>query len=100
MARSAISSSSSSSSRNNGASASAAAVDTGGRDDELRNLAAVLADFERGILSVASKVGAVKEAVVELVVGSEDAFGNSIASGPTPYGYNNNSNRRRGTAVR
>ena len=80
-----------------------------GRDDELRNLAAVLADFERGILSVASKVGAVKENVVELVVGSEDAFGNTVlASAPTGYYNSNNNNnnnnihnnRRKGTAVR
>ncbi len=36
-----------------------------GRDDDLRSLSAVLADFERGILAVASKIGATREAVVE-----------------------------------
>ncbi len=41
-----------------------------GGNDDLRNLAAVLADFERGILNVASKVGAAREAVVEVTVGS------------------------------
>ena len=95
MARSAVS--------NNASSRNGAAVGrydgrnggvSAGQDDELRNLAAVLADFERGILSVASKVGAVREGVVELVVGSEDSLGNSAAS--TSYGYN----RRKGASVR
>ena len=40
-----------------------------GREEDLRSLAAVLGDFERGILGLASKVGAAREAVVELTVG-------------------------------
>lgn len=95
MARSALSNSSSS--RNGGATAGRYEGRNGisaGHDDELRNLAAVLADFERGILSVASKVGAVREGVVELVVGSENSLGNSVAS--NSYGHN----RRMGASVR
>ena len=61
------------------AQAQRANVSTDGRssslDDELRGLAAVLADFERGILSVASKVGSAREHVVELVMGSEEVLG-------------------------
>ena len=96
MARSAMSANSSS--RNNGGAAAGRHDGRNGasasQDDEIRNLAAVLADFERGILSVASKVGAVREGVVELTVGSENSLGNSVAS--NSYGHN----RRMGTSVR
>lgn len=40
-----------------------------GADDQVRELAAVLKDFENGILGVASKVGGVREQVQEVMLG-------------------------------
>jgi nucleoporin p58/p45 len=45
-------------------------------EDQVRELAAVLRDFEAGILGVAAKVGSAREQVQEVMLGPNEVVGN------------------------
>ena len=51
-------------------------------DDQVRELAAVLREFENGILGVAGKVGGVREQVQEVMLGEGGMMGRSRRRGP------------------
>ncbi|KZF19321.1 hypothetical protein L228DRAFT_263665 [Xylona heveae TC161] len=55
-------------------------------EDQIRELAAVLKEFEAGIFGVAGKVGSARENVQEAILGSSNAVGGGSAANVPGYG--------------